>query len=442
MTEYVDLPYKFTPRPYQQPFLDYMYAPTPIRKRAILVWHRRAGKDKTAFNWLVMYAILNKGVYYYLFPSYSQGRKVVWDNIDDNGIRLLEHIPKCYIEKVNKVQMQIELKNGSLIQILGTDDYDALRGVNCHGIILSEYAEHDPRAYDVIRPVVDNNDSPVVFVFTPKGQNHAKDLFDRALTNKDWFVSKLSVSDTGVKSPADIDRIREEGMSDDMIQQEWYVSFTLGIEGSYYAKYIEQAREEKRIGNVPHDPSAEVHTSIDRGFANAAITFFQIIGNEVHIIEYYESHKESLKEHIAMIKAKPYTYGYHFAPHDFDMHEYNMGQSGKELGAKLGIDFTILPRELRLAREEGIESVRGLMPRLWINRPKCELLIKALENYRREFNDKLNKYAEKPLHDWSSHGADSVRYMAQGIKLHLQQSKGPTLADTTRMWERNNPRFR
>ena len=442
MTEYIDLPYKFTPRFYQQPFLDYMYAPKPVRKRAILVWHRRAGKDKCAFNWLVMYAILNKGVYYYLFPSYSQGRKVVWDNIDDQGFKMLDHIPKPYIERINKVSMQIELKNGSLIQVLGTDDYDALRGVNCHGIILSEYAEHDPRAYDVIRPVVDNNDSPVIFVSTPKGQNHLKDLYDRALNNKDWFVSKLSVTDTGVKTPDDIKRIMEEGMSEDMVQQEWYVSFTLGIEGSYYAKYIEQAREEKRIGNVPHDTTAEVHTAIDRGFANAAIIFFQVVGNEVHIIEYYESHKESLAEHIAMIKRKPYNYGYHFAPHDFDMHEYNMGQSGYELGRKLGIDFTILPRELKLAKEEGIEAVRGLMPRLWINQPQCGLLIKALENYRREFNDKLNKYADKPLHDWSSHGADSARYMAMGIKLHLQQSKGPSLVQTDQWWAKNNPRFR
>lgn len=442
MTDYIDLPYKFTPRAYQKPFFDYMYAPSPIRKRAILVWHRRAGKDKCAFNWLVMYAILNKGVYYYLFPSYSQGRKVVWDNIDDHGMKLLEHIPKPYIEKVNKVQMQIELKNGSLIQILGTDDYDALRGVNCHGIILSEYAEHDPRAYDVIRPVVDNNDSPVVFVFTPKGQNHAKDLYDRALSNKDWFVSKLSVADTGVKSPADIELIRQEGMSDDMIQQEWYVSFTLGIEGSYYAKYVEIAREEKRIGNVPFDPSTEVHTAIDRGFANAAIVFFQIVGNEIHVIEYYESHKESLADHIMMIKQKPYSYGYHFAPHDFDIHEYNQGMSGYEVGKKLGIDFTILPRELKLAKEEGIEAVRGYFPRFWFNQSKTGQLIKCLENYRREFNDKLNRYAEKPLHDWTSHGADCVRYMAQGIRKHLQASKGPSLLQADSWWNKHNPRFR
>lgn len=442
MLEPIKVPYKFTPRGYQQAFFDYMYAKTPERKRAILVWHRRAGKDKCAFNWLILYALLNRGVYYYLFPSYSQGRKVVWDNIDDAGFKMLDHIPKPYIDKINKVNMQITLKNGSLIQILGTDDYDALRGVNCHGIILSEYAEHDPAAYDVIRPVVDRNESPVVIVFTPRGQNHAKEMYDLALNHKDWFVSKLAVSDTGVMSPDDIERIRVEGMSEDMIQQEWYVSFTLGIQGNYYARYIDAARESQRIGNVPYDSSHEVHTAFDRGFANAAIIFFQVIGQEIRIIDHYESHKESLAEHIGMMKKKPYAYGKHFAPHDFQTHEYGLGMSAEDIGRNLGIEFTILPREHRIAEEEGIEAVRRLFPRMWIDQTKCKELIRALENYRREWNEKRQVYSDQPLHNWASHSSDAMRYMAQGIIQHLQVSAGPSKTQIDQMWQRNNPRFR
>lgn len=418
-----------------------MYAPTPARKRAILVWHRRAGKDKCAFNWLIFYALLNRGVYYYLFPSYSQGRKVVWDNIDDHGFKNIDHIPKVYVESINKVQMQITLKNGSIIQIVGTDNYDAIRGVNCHGIILSEYAEHDPRAYDVIRPIVDNNESPVVFVYTPRGSNHGKDLYDREVNNKDWFVSKLAVSDTGVKSPEEIDIIRSEGMSEDMIQQEWYVSFTLGIQGSYYAKYLEQAREDKRIANVPYDSSKPVYTSFDRGFASAAIIFFQVIGQEVHVIDYYESHKEGLTDHIRMIKQKPYIYEKHFVPHDMDIHEYSLGMSAREIAGGLGVTFTVLPREHRIAKEEGIEALRSMFNRLWIDQTKCAYLIKALENYRRKYDDKKKKYDEIPLHDWSSHASDAARYMAQGIKLHLSGDKGVDDIQAESWWKKYNPSF-
>lgn len=441
MVEPISLPYKFTWREYQKPFFDYMFAPTPVRKRAILVWHRRAGKDKCAFNWLIRHALTNLGVYYYLFPSYSQGRKVVWDNIDDQGFQNINHIPKCYVESINKVQMQIKLVNGSLIQVVGTDNYDAIRGVNCHGMILSEYAEHDPAAYDVLRPIVDNNDSPVVFVFTPRGQNHAKDLYDKALTNKDWFVSKLSVADTGVKSPQDIDRIREEGMSDDMIQQEWYVSFTLGIQGSYYAKYIEEARESKRIGNVAYDPSCSVYTAWDRGFASAAIVFFQMCGNELHIIDYYESHKQSLTDHIRMLKSKPYTYEKHFVPHDMDIHEYSLGMSARETATSLGVNFTVLPREHKIVEEEGIEALRSLFPRMWIDQTKCKELIKSLENYRREWNEKRQVYGDRPLHNWASHCADACRYMAQGVKQYLGRDNGPD-PDQSEDWRKKwNPRF-
>lgn len=432
----IPIPYKFELREYQKPFYRAMRKGC---KRAVLVWNRRAGKDKCSWNWCIEAAIERIGTYYYFFPTFAQARKVIWDARDISGMKFLDHIPKSYIWKTNNTEMKIELKNGSIIQFVGTDKYDSIMGTNPCGCIFSEYALQDPNVWSLVRPILDANGGWAVFIFTPRGHNHAKEIYDTALTQKDWFASKLTIDDTKVISQEQLQKIRDEGTSEDYIQQEWYCSFTLGISGSYYSTYIENASRDGRITNVPFDDHLEVHTAWDRGFSTAAIVFFQIVGKEVHVIDYYETHEASLKQHIKHLKSLPYSYGQHFVPHDMDSHEYSLGMSAFEVARDLGINFTVLPRELFLDAEEGIEALRSLISRMWIDEKKCKQLLKCLENYRRQFDEKNRVFKGKPLHDWSSHGADSARYMAQAIKGYLSEKN--TISDewVDRMSHKYNP---
>src|SRR5208282_1870328 len=118
------------------------------------------------------------------------------------------------------------------------------------GCVFTEFSLQDPVAWTLIRPILRENGGWAVFNFTPRGANHGKELYDMASRNSDWFSQLLTVEDTGVLTDTDIQKERDEGMSEDMIQQEYYCSFTLGVEGSYYAKYLQQARDENRIGCV------------------------------------------------------------------------------------------------------------------------------------------------------------------------------------------------
>jgi hypothetical protein len=420
--------------------------PDAIR-RAILVWHRRAGKEKVCWNFVIKQALLKVGVYFYFFPSFAQGRKVLWDFIDKEGFKVLDHIPEQIIRSKNQQEMKIVLRNSSIIQIIGTDNIDSIVGTNPMGCVYSEFSLQEPAAWTLMRPILVENGGWAVFNFTPRGANHAKELYDMAKGNDSWFTQLLTVKDTKredgspVISEADVQSEREQGMSEDYIQQEFYCSFTMGIEGSYYAKNIQRARDENRIGNVIWQETSRVYTAWDIGFGDStSIIFFQIIGQEIHIIDYYENHGEGFPHYAQVISKKKYLYADHYGPQDIENHHISWGNSVKEVAMEFGIKFITLPT-LKLSVESGIESLRGIFPRIWIDEKNCKRLILCLENYRKEFDEIHNVYKTRPVHDWASHGADAARYMALGIKRYAESSKGPTDFEVERMRDKYQPIF-
>lgn len=436
----IRLPINYHGRPYQLPFWEAMKSG---KKRAVLVWHRRAGKEKTCWNYMIMKACQRPGIYYYFFPHFSQGRKILWDGIDKDGFRFLDHIPKELIAGTpNSTEMKLRLHNGSLIQVIGTNNIDSIVGTNPIGCIFTEYSLQDPTAWQLIRPILAENGGWAVFNFTPRGANHGKDIYDMASSNPDWYCQLLTVDDTGVLTPEDIQKEREAGMSEDFIQQEFYCSFTLGIEGAYYARYMQEARDEDRIGNIPWDRQSRVYTAWDLGYGDScAIIFYQICGQEIHVIDYYENHGEGLPHYASVLKEKPYIYADHYAPHDIESHAFSSGLSAKEVGSSLGLKFITLPT-LKLRLEDGIEALRGVFPRLWIDGEKCKHLIKCLENYRKEFDQRLEVYKERPRHDKYSHGADAMRYAAIAIKRHVDAGKaGVDDTQADRWYNQFHPRF-
>lgn len=415
---------KYQPRPYQLPLLDAIE--NKGYKRVMAILPRRAGKDITAFNLMIRAAIKKVGVYFYIFPTYSSGRKILWDSITNDGQRILDYINSELIESRNEQQMRIRLINGSVIQIIGSDNYDnSLVGTNPIGIVFSEYALTDPRAYQFVRPILNANAGWVVFISTPRGKNHLWELWNIAINNpSEWFAYKLTVEDTKHISIDDIEKERLSGeMSEDLIQQEYYTSFTMGVEGAYYAKYIDRMRLAGQIGRVPWDPSFMVNTSFDIGVNDSTcIIFYQVIGQTIRIIDCYEKNKEGLEHYVKLIKSKEYTYGKHFAPHDISVREFGSGMTRLEKAANLGLKFefkvvndvrrSIIPN---LSIEDGIESVRSSFGKIWIDEERCAPLIKALENYRQEFDVKKKVYKNQPLHDWSSHYADAMRYLCLSL---------------------------
>lgn len=408
---------KFTLRDYQRPLWKALK--DDGYKRAIAIWPRRAGKDVVAFNYLIRCALRKVGVYFIVYPTYSQGRKILWDSMTNEGLRFLDYIPKPLIEKPNSTEMKIRLINQSLIQVIGSDDIDKIVGTNPIGIVYSEYALQNPQAYQFLRPALTANDGWALFISTPRGMNSFYDLYKIAQANpKDWFVSYLTVEDTKHISLEDIDRERKSGeMSEDLIQQEYYVSFSRGIEGSYYCKYIDKMRLDGRIGTVPYESSFKVNTAWDLGVRDStSIIFFQCIGQTVRIIDYYENSKQGLEFYAKILTEKSqllgYLYGKHFAPHDIAVREFSSGLTRIEKAKQLGINFLITQN---ISIEDGIEAVRSSFSKIWIDETKCKQLIKCLENYRQEWDEKKKVYKATQLHNFASHGADAFRYLVLNL---------------------------
>lgn len=419
------LPYQFTRRQYQSDYNESM----KTHKRGVKIWHRRAGKDKDDWNAMLEAADCEIGQYYYIFPTYSQGKKAIWEGRDKEGVAFLDHIPNDRLLVKNNSELKIVFRNGSLIRIVGSDNIDALMGTSPRGVVFSEYSLQNPQAWDYIRPILVENGGWARFNFTPRGKNHAYDLYLQAKENPDWVVSILSVEDTGFITPEDIEKERESGMSEDLIQQEFYCSFTRGQEGSWYGKYLASLDSDGRITNVPYDPYAVVDTFWDLGVGDStSIVFAQRVGKEIHIIDHYEMHGEGLDHYAKILQEKPYRYGTHWAPHDIKVRELCAGARTRlEIARDLGINFSIVPN---LSIYEGIELTRSLFHRMWFDEKKCKYLVKCLLNYVKKYNEAYNVYADQPLHNWASHSSDSVRMM--GIVYSQREGGNKSLAEIER----------
>lgn len=400
---------RFKPRNYQIPIMDAIV--NKGYKRVIAIMPRRAGKDVTAFNLCIRECLRKVCVIYYIFPTFAQAKRVIWDSITNAGDRILDYVPKGVTESMNSQEMKIRFKNGSLLQLVGSDNFDALMGTNPQGVVFSEYALQDPRAYQYIRPILTANDGWALFLTTPRGKNHAYELYQIALNSPEWFALKLTLDDTQHIPLKEIEKERAEGiMSEDLIQQEYYTSFTMGIEGAYYAKYIDKMRLDHRIGDVPWEIAFKVNTAWDIGVRDStSIIFFQCVGTTVRIIDAYENSKEGLEHYVKVLESKPYSYGKHIGPHDIQVKEWGSGLTRLEKARQLGVKFTVAPD---LSIVDGIEAVRTTLGKVWIDQGRCANLIRALENYRQEYDAKKRVYKTTPLHDIYSHFADSMRYLA------------------------------
>lgn len=377
-------------------------------KRGVAVWHRRAGKDSTAMNWTAVAAHQRRGAYWHMLPEQAQGRKAVWDGIDRQGRRMIDQaFPSPLRNSVNKQEMKIELKCGSIWQVVGSDNYNSLIGSNPVGIVFSEYSVADPAAWDYLRPILVENGGWALFIYTARGRNHGAILYEMAKKNKSWFSQILTVDDTGIIPPEAIEEERQAGMSEDMVAQEYYCSFAAAVVGAYYGKQMQAAEEQGRVTKVAYDPSIPVETWWDLGINDAmSIWFVQRAGVEIHLIEYYEMTGEGLPHYAKELQNRPYVYSQHCAPHDIEVRELGTGKSRKETAESLGIVFVTSPL---LPIMDGIDTVRSMLSRCWFDAEKCARGIEAMKQYRKDWDDKLKIFRDRPLHDWSSHGADAFR---------------------------------
>jgi hypothetical protein len=341
----------------------------------------------------------------------------------------LDHFPRSthigpgqVITRKRDDTMAMWFNNGSVYQVIGAEEPDRLVGANPIGIIFSEWSVMPPRVWEYLRPILAENGGWVIFIYTPRGRNHGYRTFKMAQASDGWFAQKLTVEDTNAVTQEAIEAERTSGMPEELIQQEFYCSFDAPLVGSYYGDLMSAmlSEEPPRIGSIPYEPERPVTTAWDLGVADAtSIWFHQLVGHENRLIDYEQSSGVGLDYYAKMLSEKPYTYREHLVPHDATVRELGTGKSRLEVAKKLGLNMRVVPK-LDLA--DGINAVRMLLPKTWMDEKSCSIGIEGLRQYTKErILDEEGAegepvFRDKPLHNWASHPADALRTLAVGLR--------------------------
>lgn len=410
------------------------------KRFATVVAHRRFGKTLFGANHCILdsFSIDLEGRehakprYGLIYPERKQGKKNVW--------KPLKHFGEDYpgFDK-NESDLYIEFEStGARIMIEGADNPDRIRGEYFDGVFIDEFAQISPYLWnEVILPTLSDYRGWAIISGTPKGQNHFLDKLNDSCESDNWLSAVFPASEelakefsiknepdileaTKVFSQQQLDFIKEEMENDDDIEdtdaafkQEYGCQFKQALSGTYYGKKINRARKQERITNVPYESKKPVITSWDLGVGDEmAIWFAQFIGKEIRLIDYYENNSEGLPFYFDYCRQKPYSYSDHLAPWDIEVRELSSGRTRKEIAKDHGFHFRVVEKH---DIEDRIAAVRSILSQCWFDRENCKKGVKALEEYRKEFDEDTKTFKKKPLHNWASNGSDSFGYLAMGM---------------------------
>lgn len=340
-------------------------------------------------------------------------------SISDSVIQLLsDTIERLGLESFFDVQKtQILGRNGSRFIFEGLraniTKIKSMEGID--RVWVEEAESVTATSWETLIPTIRKEGSEIWVSFNPLDE--LDNTYQRFVLNPppESIVAKVNYSDNPW-FPDELEKERKhlEGLDKDLYRHIWEGECIQNHKGAYYARQIENAREDGRIGRIPIEANVPVNTFWDLGIADAtAIWLVQAVGQELRVIGYYENNNEGLQHYINWLHdfrdRHSITFGDHWAPHDIQVRELTTGKSRKDQARQMGIVFRVVPN---LPIADGIEATRRIIPRCWFDQNRCADGLRAISYYRTEYDENKRVFKDRPLHDWSSHGADAFRYFA------------------------------
>jgi hypothetical protein len=363
------------------------------------------------------------GNYWHCLPEYAQSRKAIWTAINAHtGKRRIDEVfPKQIRDSTNDNEMFIRLRNGSTWQCIGSDTYNATVGASVAGIVYSEWALANPSAWAYHRPMLEENNGWAAFITTPRGRNHAFEMFRHSAQSSEWFSQLLTVDDTHALTKAALAETLKEytalyGADVGRAQylQEYYCDWQASILGAYFALEMADVRNEGRIVEVEAIPGQFVHRAWDLGVKDdTSIWWFQIVGAQLFILDHYAASGVGVEHYATVIEERERKYGWmhgtDYVPHDAKIKEWGTGKTRVETMSALGLKPQLVPFA---TFQDGINAARRTLP-LCVFHPRTEETgISALEQYRREWDDEKKAFRQSDVHDWTAHPAAAFRYLS------------------------------
>lgn len=312
----------------------------------------------------------------------------------------------------------IEGHNGSVFIFSGlrhnTHSLKSLEGIDIAWV--EEAHVVSKSSWDILTPTIRKPGSEIWVTFNPDLE--IDETYARFVVNppRDAIVMELHWRDNPWWNDT-LEAERLETLRRDPVgyQTIWEGKCRRSVEGAIYGDELDRARDEGRVGTVPHDPALPVITAWDLGVLDSTAIWMaqQTRGGEIRLIDYYEASGEGLPHYARVLKDRAYNYGRHIAPPDIMVRELGSGRSRYEVAADLGIRFDVAPVQ---SLEDGIHAVRMLLPRMYFDKERTRAGVQALAHYRKAYNASLDEFKATPVHDWASHGADALRYLATTLQ--------------------------
>lgn len=395
----------YEPRPAFIPFHN------RAKRWACIVCHRRAGKTVSAVNDLIIGALecqKPRPQLAYIAPFRDQAKRVAWDY-------LKFYSQPFWSDKPNESELTVKLFGERKVSLYGADNADALRGIYLDGAVLDEFGDFKPSVWgNVIRPALSDRRGWGVFGGTPKGRNEFWQIREQARKSPDqWYLQELRASESALLTEEELGELRAQ-LTPEQFAQEYECDFAAALPGAYFGREMVQAEREGRITAVDHDTAVPVYTAWDIGYRDdTAIWWFQVIRNEIHVIDYHASSGQPIQFYADLINGKAFKYGRHWLPHD--ARAKTLASGGKSIVEQLAAlvggvgKLGVVPN---LDLQDGIQAARKALGITWFDDEKCGEGLEALRQYQREWDEDKKAFRERPRHDWTSHPADAFRMLA------------------------------
>lgn len=441
----------FNARSYQRKLIEYFRAGG---KSAFCVWHRKSGKDRTA-TFIESERMFERiGLYWHALPKYEDARRVIWDAITPDGKKLIDiNFPREIIKKKLDHEMKIETVNGSIWQPIGADNFDSLVGAFPVHVTYSEYPLMDPRARGYIRPAIAMAKGTELFIGTPRGYNHAHDLWQYARQQPGWYTSLLTADDTGVFDEAFLAEELKQyqaiyGVHDgeSLFRQEFYCAWEAANVGSILGRYVETAERESRINDdVAYDADgAGIEISSDLGRRHISAWWFwqpQIGG--FNLVDYDEDAGLDAQEWIERLKARigKRKLKRLWLPHDARAKTFSAQHSAiEQFITAFGHDKVDISPETK--KQHSINAARSVFRYCRFHRTRCAQGLAALRAWSYKYDEEARQFSKEPVQNWSTDAADAfcegAKVMQERVvELKPEQKRGDAAvgADNRMTWE-------
>jgi hypothetical protein len=338
----------------------------------------------------------------YIAPNYGQAKRIAWEYLKQYAEPLLSDSP-------HESELRVTLKNESRIYLLGAEKANNLRGMYLDGAVMDEYAQIRPSVVSqIILPSLSDRQGWLVNSGTPLGKNHFYDSYNKAKADPKQFSMLLKASQSGILGAEELKLIKSM-MDDSDYEQEYECSFEAALKGAIYGADMEQMEAEGRVKDYDLDPALPLDVVCDLGFTDdTVLIFFQRNKHQqVLIHEILSDNEKEWAEYLDEMDLRNVREVY--LPHDARAKNLQTGRSIMEQTLLRGYRPNIVPdHKLR----DGIHAVHKMLPFTYWNHNLTSGGIEAMKSYRRMWDDKTSCYRDRPVHDWTSHVADAVRYLA------------------------------